>query len=207
MKKTQSEAKTLLPPDIASMYKYLFITVDMWRDNQSLTTAYRYSVIINAYCILDAVIHSYVVFNSFETSENEDNYSVYAKWKKFPYAVEKVSFRKKDIIIIDELRALRNQIAHPKAVSNPLSEKSGGDVSLEARSVDNKEKLGYLNLNVSGFKIINAVFLVNEITRLLILADKMLANTQFIPSQKLRFSNGQGNGFAGEMWDKGVSVI
>ena len=207
MRKLESKARTLLPPDIASMYKYLFATVDMWRNNQSLTTAYRYSVIINAYCILDAVIHSYVAFNHFETSENEDNYTVYSKWKNFPYAVENVSFKKTDIKIIDEIRLLRNQIAHPKAISNPISQSSGGDISLEALSTDKKEKLGYLNLNTSGFKIINAVYLVNEITRLLILAENTLSNTQFIPNVKLRFSNENEDDFAGEMWGKGVSVI
>lgn len=206
MEKIENTSKVLNPPDISSMYKYLFMTLDMWMKNQSLTSAYRYSLILNSYCILDAVIHSYVVFNGFESNEKEDNFTVYSKWKNFPYIVESVAFRKSDIMVIDGIRMLRNQIAHPKATVNPISAQPDGDFSLEASSVDDQQKLGYLNLNASGFKIINAVFLVNEITRLLTLADTTLSNTQFIPKERLRFSGNQ-NQSQGEMWEKGVSVI
>lgn len=209
MQKLPEEARFVRPPDIESMYHFIFFCLQQWQQRavsgsqpfQKILNASKYAVITNSYGILDAVIHSYVFMNGFVTTDNEDNTSVYSKWKNFPRNIEGVMFKKKDILIIDEIRLLRNQIAHPKPLLQGTESEAKGARSLEMLDLNGQSK-GFLNLQPKPeFLFENGCFLVNEVTRLLFLAEKELSNMQFLPKAKLRVREG-----GGTKWPKSVQV-
>lgn len=219
MKKLEEKSRFMQPPDIDSMYAFLFYCLEVWKNTDitnsnnsiidprelppfsKISPACKYAIIVNAYSILDAVIHTYVLFNGFETESQEDDISVYSKWKNFPYVIEKKSFKKADIQIIDDIRILRNDIAHPKAYAVMEQDSKPSGRGLELRPVHNEEQVSYLNLeDRPRFSPENAFFLVNEVTRLLTLASKELSNTPFIPEMKIRSNK------SGEKWSSDVLV-
>jgi len=221
MQKLKSDVIMVQPPNIESMYMYLFHCFELWKKSDEvlqanlkssgpheqstpLRDASRYSLIIGSYSLLDALIHSYVSMHHFQTNKKEDDFSVYSKWKNFPHKVEGVAFKKKDILIIDKIRLLRNQIAHPKAKIDLLEKKKKGSFSLEWSKTKTGPATGYINVDPS-FLLSNGIFLLNEITRLLTLAENTLSNVPFIPKSKGRYR--YENGAEGVMWPDNVIVI
>ena len=221
IKINNSNAVMIQTPDIESMYKFLFHCFELWKQSDKalfaefksnssnkptppLRSASKYSLIIGSYSLLDAVIHSYVSMHHFQTDENEDNHTVYSKWKNFPHHVEGVGFKKNDILIIEKIRLLRNQIAHPKAdIKLPVTEVKGG-LSMQIMETATGPVIGNINF-ASSFNLSNGAFLINEVTRLLNLAEASLSKVMFIPKEKAYLTND--DGLVGDMWPEDVNVI
>ena len=196
MEKIESDSPVTLyaGPNIESMYNLLYWTLNQWNGQTKLAiqgkeapllSSCKYSLILQVYTMLDAVIHSYVATNNFKTEKREDDMTVYSKWKNFPYTVENRSFKKEDILIIDRIRILRNQVAHPKIRVETVAESAEGEVTVEILDPETKEVKGFLNFSPRPqFVLKHGFFLVNETTRLITLVDDMLSETNFLPKKR-----------------------
>ena len=224
MKKLPDEARYIIPPNIDSMYIFLPHILGMWQESYNakqkdlregktpsemsnlanLTSACKYYLIMNSYGLLDAAINTYVALNHFETEKNENDQSVYAKWKNFPYAIEKKNFKKQEIRIIDEIRILRNQIAHPSPYNTPITNHPLSFAQhhkiLELTLEDGEIIKKYVNF-MPEFTLANGAYLLNEVSHLTLLARNTLNNSEFLPNYKMEILN------IPEKWKKNISVI
>ncbi len=203
------------------MYEYIFYCMRLWKNGDeksanitagkhtipSMAPACKYSIIANSYMLLDAVIHTYIALNGYEANDNEVKNSVYSKWKNFPYVVQGKFLNKNDIIIIDEIRKLRNDIVHPKFRTKTLSKKVPKGQSIEFLDPDTGDLKGYFDWGVEQeFKPVHGVFLVNEVTRLVTLAKKELREGEkFLPKRLLRITSNSDENI-GQKWPKDVSL-
>lgn len=224
MKKLPDEVRMIITPNIESMYIFLPHILSMWQESYNaeqshlkkrmaphemsnlakLTSACKYYLILNSYGLLDASINTYVVLNHFETEKKENDQSVYSKWKNFPRAVEGKSFRKKEIRVIDEIRVLRNQIAHPSPYNNPITDSplaSAEHCKILKLTLENGQEIKkYVNF-MPKFTLENGAYLLNEVSRLMLLARNNLSNSGFLPDYQMEILA------ESKKWGKDINVV